>query len=92
MKTSRVAPSTAAYTTRSHDQLASQYSTPGVPDTSCSCFDPDSRSRTSGATKEAATNANGISMMIDAKMPRNADRIAVSRLVRGSGWAAALSE
>ena len=56
-----------------------------TPETYCICFEPVSRSRTCGVTNDAATNANGTRMRIEAKAERAMEISACSVFVRGSG-------
>jgi hypothetical protein len=58
----------------------------------CICLEPDSRSRTCGVTKEAATNAKGIRITMEANTEMNAEICSCSVSVFGRQCAAAAME
>eukprot|EP00962_Isochrysis_galbana_P010973 scaffold3076_cov117-Isochrysis_galbana.AAC.4 len=79
-KTPSVQMSTPKKSSPSHAHDADQYAGPETPETNCICLEPDSRSRNSGVTKSAPTNANGTKIMMEAKTAMMDESVASWRL------------
>ena len=82
-KTQSVHAMTAQSKMRSQAHEAAQYVSAPTPETNCIDFEPDSRSRTGGVTKEAATKEKGTRIRIAAKMETNEETFAWSSALRG---------